>query len=174
VNRRKPGALLHRIVEERIDAERELRQQATESEHAQAVLKFHEVEMLALEHQRFHDREHLLYDEAIDKATDSLSTRLGAIESDLVRWRDSASTFMTREAFDREHRGLIEKTDAALARVEEKIGAEERVTLQQSTAQQTRDALLNELSTNRRWMVGLGVTIGLTLLVTILNWLKLI
>ena len=77
---------------------------------------------------------------------------------------------MTTGRFEREHAQLLERVDAAFARVDEKLSTEERVTIQQTT----KDAVLEQLAVARRWQTGLAVTVGISLIVTLLNWLKLI
>ena len=158
------------LADAKLHAARDLLAQATEYEHQLGDAKFHEIEAVQSAHTEFHDREHLLYEAAIEKASDALKASHAALQAEVERLVDASATFMTEDRFEREHSQLLERVDAAFARVDEKLGAEERVTVQQNT----RDEVLAQLTATRRWQTGLAITVGISLVVTVLNWLKII
>ena len=52
--------------------------------------------------------------------------------------------------------------------------SEARVTGLAHDGPYTRDEVLSQLTANRRWQTGMAVTVGISLVVTLLNWLKII
>jgi hypothetical protein len=158
------------LADAKLRAAHDLLAQATGYEHQLGAAKFHEIEVVQNSHAEFHDREHLLYEAAIEKASDALKASHGALQAEVERLVDASANFMTADRFEREHSQLLERVDAAFARVDEKLGAEERVTVQQNT----RDEVLSQLTATRRWQTGLAVTVAISMIVTILNWLKII
>ena len=158
----------HRLLDERLKRERELRAMSIHYEHEMGEMRHAELRTTSDQHQLYHDREHLLYEDAVDKASASLKQKLDVLEADQDRWRDQAAQWMTVERFDREHAALIERLDRSIAVLTDKIAAEHDVT----TTQVTRDALLEQLAVGRRWLVGLAVTVLVTLVISLLNWLK--
>jgi hypothetical protein len=158
------------LADAKLRAAHDLLAQATEYEHKLGDAKFHEIEVVQNSHTEFHDREHLLYEDAIEKASAALQASHAALQTEVERLADASANFMTTGRFEREHSQLLERVDAAFARVDEKLGAEERVTVQQNT----RDEVLAQLTATRRWQTGLAVTVAISLIVTVLNWLKII
>jgi anti-sigma-K factor RskA len=117
-----------------------------------------------------HEREHGLMGVALAKADEDVSRRLENMNKFRQILADQQATFMTIARFDREHAALTEKVEAALAAISEKLGTEERVTLRQDA----QAALLEKLSANNRWLIGLAVGIVLTLGTTVLHLMKVI
>jgi hypothetical protein len=106
----------------------------------------------------------LLYEDAIDKAAASLKSALDVLQADIDRFREEATKWMTVERFEREHNNLSEKMELSIKTLSEKVGAEERVTLRS----QAQEELRVGIASNRRWMIGILVTItifGITTLI---------
>lgn len=143
----------------------ELLRQATDYERRLTNQQFDEIRTLQGEHQRFHDREHILYDDAVEKASGALSAQLNVLEADLERLRDASHSFMTTGRFEREHQALIERMDAAVGSLTEKLEAESRVTVRQSA----QEELLSKIAANNRWMIGILVTVAIFGITTMLH-----
>lgn len=156
-----------------LEAEKRLREMAIAYERKYTDGQFGQLQILADDHRTFHEREHLLYEDAIDKASASLTASLTAIQVDLDRLRDTSLNFLTTDRFEREHKALAEKTELALKVMSDKLGVEERVTVQQTTKNEVLEGLKANADTSRRWMIGLAVTSGLSLLALVLHLLKL-
>ena len=143
----------HLLGEAADKATRELLQQALTFERRLTDAQFGQLNLIAQEHRVFHEREHLLYEDAIDKAASALSSQLKVLEADLDRVRDGSHTYMTVDRFEREHANLMEKMEVSLKNIGEKVGAEERVTVRE----QARNEVLDSMATTRRWLIGLTI-----------------
>lgn len=157
------------LARARLQAEQDLRRQADEYERRLTDAQFHQLSTLAEEHRTFHEREHILYEDAIDKASASLQSQLKVLEMDVDRLRETAATFMTIERFEREHKVLTDKMDAAIGNLSEKVGTQERQVVKETT----KDEVLAGVAQNNRWLVGLLVGNGLTLGALVLHLLHL-
>lgn len=156
------------LVDTQLEAERQIRELTDRYERKYTDGQYGQMEMLTAQHQLFHDREHLLYDDAIEKATTALNAEIASLRADVDRFRDDAAKWMSREAFDREHQALTEKMELALAGLSAKIGTEEKVTIRQSA----QSELLDRIATNNRWLIGILVTVtifGITTFLHVLN-----
>jgi hypothetical protein len=138
----------------RLDAAKDLLAQATEYEHKLGAAKFHEIETVQSAHTEFHQREHILYEDAIEKASGALKASHATLQAEVERLVDTSATFMTADRFEREHSQLLERVDSAFARVDEKLSAEERVTVGQSA----REDVFAQVRATNRWMIGLTIT----------------
>jgi hypothetical protein len=153
------------LTEAQQDAERKLTELAISYERKYTDGQFGQLNLVAQEHRAFHEREHLLYEQAIEKAASSLKQSLDAIQLDVDRFRDETPKWMTVDRFEREHNNLSEKTELAIETLAAKVVAEERVTLRS----QAQEELRAGLASNRRWMIGLMVTITLFGITTIIG-----
>jgi len=146
------------LADAKLRAAHDLLAQATEYEHKLGSAKFHEVEVVQSAHSQFHEREHVLYEDAIEKASGALKASHASLQAEVERLANASANFMTSERFEREHSQLLERVDAAFARVDEKLGAEERVTVKQSVREQTLEEIATGNGVNRRWLIALVVT----------------
>lgn len=110
--------------EERLAREREVRRLVDGYERQLTDQQLHEVQSLTTEHQKFHDREHAFYDEAIAKAASALAQDLNVVKIDLARLRDQSAGYMSVAGFDREHEALVAKIEVALANESDKRGVD--------------------------------------------------
>jgi hypothetical protein len=145
--------------------ERKLREQAIFYERKYTDGQFGQLRIVADEHRLFHEREHLLYEDAIDKASASLNSMLASLQADVDRFREEATKWMTVERFEREHETLADKMELANSVLAQKVAAEEKVTVR-SEAQQ---ALLESMNQNRRWLIGIGVTLAIFGITTLIG-----
>jgi hypothetical protein len=143
--------------------------------------QFGQLEIVAQEHRQFHEREHLLYENAIDKAASSLFQSLTLLQTDMERFRIEAGKWMTREDSDREHDALGEKTELAIKTLSEKIAATEKVDIRQSGIAEATEKLTNAAErssenskTNRRWIIGLTATVIFSTIASVLGLITLI
>jgi hypothetical protein len=143
-------------------------------------------------HLEAHIREHAATEEALNKAAAAMEKRLEgmnefrdqlktqaasfitrdvfdakmqAMQDQLGLLRDEHVGFMSTERFEREHKALIDKIDDKFASYDLKLVAEEKVTVRQDAQQ----ALLDKLATSNRWMMGVAVSSGLSLLAIVLH-----
>lgn len=130
--------------------------------------QFGQLNLVAQEHRIFHEREHLLYEDAIEKAATSLGTQLKVLEADLDRVREETRGYLTVERFEREHQTLSDKFEVAVATIGEKVSAEERVTLRQGA----KDELVASLASNRRWLIGISITLVFSIIGTVVLFLE--
>jgi len=135
--------------------------------------RFHETEALAQVHLERHIEEHQLQIRAQELAAENLRILLDGLASDLAELRHQSTTHMTVERFEREHRMLADRVEFQLAEVNEKIRAEERVTISSLSRDDTTKALLESAATNRRWMIGLAVGVVFSLLGVLLTLIGL-
>ena len=158
---------MSRLLAERIAHERELRESERES------IK-HERELRAV--WDTHERELRLANEAaVEKARllqfEVYEERLEHMNAFRAQLTEQASSFLTVDRFDREHSVLIERIDASFSRIEEKVSAQEKVTVRQDTT----SAVLESMASSRRWLTGLAVAslfsiIGITItLITLIT-----
>ena len=148
------------LAEVKLKAQCDLLTQATRYEHKLGVQKFHEVQTIQDAHTQFHDREHILYEDALEKASAGIRAQLFTMQAELNRLADDAKDKMTVTRFEREHSQLLERVDAAFARVDEKLGAEERVTVRQGA----QSEVLERVAATNRWVIGLTITSLVSLL----------
>jgi hypothetical protein len=141
------------------DAQAALTKQAIEYERKYTDGQFGQLNLVAQEHRIFHEREHILYEQAIEKAAAALNSGLVVIQADVDRFRDEAAKWMTVDRFDREHTNLTEKTELAIKSLSDKINVEEKVTVRQGA----QEELLARIQTNNRWLIGIALSTGLTL-----------
>ena len=155
------------VLSERIAHERELR----------------EVERASVEHERelralwdTHERElRVAHEAAVEKARqlqfDTLELRLEGMNEFRSQLSHQALTFMPierfdrehaflRDRFEREHADLIGRMEAAFHVVNEKVDAQEKVTIRQDAS----DLLLAQSKSNQRWLVGISASSGLALI----------
>jgi vacuolar-type H+-ATPase subunit I/STV1 len=164
------------LVDQSIDYERRLSDQALASQVAirDAALayerqitnsQFETLAALNNEHREFHEREHILTDTAIDKATSSLLSEMSSLRRDIEALETSSHQLMSVGRFEREHAALIERVDAKFENYDEKIIAEEKVTVRQDAT----SALMEKIAQNNRWMVGILITLGIFAATTLLH-----
>jgi hypothetical protein len=139
--------------------EAEIRRLIDEHEREVTRLLFHEVESLAAEHRRAHEREHEYVAEAIDKSTTSADARVSALTTEVARLAAQHPLFLTIERFEREHASLGAQ-----------IATEEKVTVRQSAQQE----LIDRVGVNNRWLVGILVTVAIFGATTLLHVFKVI
>jgi hypothetical protein len=146
-------------------AKAELLKQSVEYERRYTDGQFGQLNLVAQEHRVFHEREHILYEQAIEKAASSLSSGLAIIQADVDRFRDEATKWMTIERFEREHSLLTEKLDIASSSLSEKVEAEARVTLRS----QAQEDLLARIAQNNKWLIGILITVAIFGITTVLH-----
>jgi len=137
------------LFDERISHERELR----EAEHAAVD---HEREMRAAFDA--HERELRTTNEtAVEKARqlqfEVYEERLHHMNEFRSQLTSQAGTFLTIERFDREHKALVDRYEREASVLQEKVQAQEKVTIRQDTT----SAVLEGMASSRRWLVGLAV-----------------
>jgi hypothetical protein len=155
---------------ERAAAHKALLEQAIAYERRYTDGQFGQLNLVAQEHRIFHEREHLLYEDAIDKASTALNTQLRVLEVDVGRLRDESHRFMTVDRFEREHSNLTEKMELALQALMEKIGQEEKVTVRS----EAQSELMTKIGQNNKWLIGTVITVGIFGATTILHALDII
>lgn len=153
------------LVDAQLAGQKELLQQAIAYERKYTDGQFGQLNLVAQDHRIFHEREHLLYEDAIEKASTALSVQLGVLQAELDRMREEAHHWVPVARYEREHKTLEERLALSLAAVEEKVAAEQKVTVRQNTQQE----MLDKISQTNRWMIGLAVTVGLSLFGTALH-----
>lgn len=151
------------------DAARAQLQQALEYERALTNQQFDMVRTLQGEHQRFHDREHILYDDAIEKSSVALRAQIDNLEGEIGRLRELSHAFLSTERFEREHQALIDRMQDALNGINERLADEAKVTVRQEASQATID----KITQSNRWLIGIAVTSGLSLAALIMHLLGL-
>lgn len=148
-----------------VTSQRELLQQAIAYERKYTDGQFGQLNLIAQEHRIFHEREHLLYEDAIDKASSAITSQLRILETEFERMREDGHKYMSIDRFEREHSALIERMETALKAVADKVGAEERVTLRQAA----QEELLIKIQQNNRWLVGILMTVAIFGATTLLH-----
>lgn len=152
-------------MKRRLQHERELRAMADGYERQITNGQFGQLNIVAQEHRNFHEREHELYEAAIERATATLSTHLAAIETELDRVRDESQHWLPVARYEREHKLLSDRIDVQLGAISEKVSVEERVTLRQGV----QDEMLERIKQNNRWLIGLAVAVALSLFTSALH-----
>jgi inorganic pyrophosphatase/exopolyphosphatase len=99
---------------ERSAGHKALADQAIAYERKYTDGQFGQLNIVAQEHRIFHEREHELYEGAIERASTAIITQLRLLETDVERLRDESHRYMSVERFEREHEAL-EKTIEAKA-----------------------------------------------------------
>ena len=199
---RQAVAYEHRLAEERSEHNRKLLSQADEYEHALAAeqvrfleeriagaiairnealayerkitdSEFANINHINEEHRVYHEREHVLYDDAVEKASASLSAQLSTLQVELDRMAQQMQSLLPVGRFEREHAALIERIDTKFATYDEKIAGEHDVTVRQDTTQDLLNRIAESSAVQRRWMIGLAVSTGATFLLLFAHILKL-
>jgi dsDNA-specific endonuclease/ATPase MutS2 len=155
---------------EQVEAQEALLRQATEYERKLTDQQFDEIRTLQGEHQRFHDREHILYDDAVERASSAIRSQINVLEADLERLRDASHSYMTTGRFEREHQTLIDRVEASIVAINERLEAENRVTVRQGA----QEELLTRISSNNKWMIGILVTVAIFGATTLLHIFRII
>ena len=153
------------LTDAQLSKEGALRAQADSFERKYTDGQFSQLSLVAQEHRLFHEREHLLYEDAIEKASTALSVQLAALQTEFDRMREDSHTWLPVGRFEREHKQLIEKMEQAIGAVEQKLDVEERVT----TRQQAQEELVARIAQNNRWLVGILITVAIFGLTTVLH-----
>lgn len=105
-------------------------------------------------------REQLKTQAATFITRDMFDVKIGAMQDQLTVLRDENNNFMSTERFMREHKALIDKMEDKFAQYDIKITQEEKVTVRQDAQQD----LLDKIAINNRWLIGIALSTGLTLL----------
>lgn len=155
---------------ERAAAHKVLLEQAIAYERRYTDGQFGQLNLVAQEHRVFHEREHLLYEDAIEKASTALNSQLRVLEVDVGRLRDESHRFMTVERFEREHTNLTEKMELALQALMEKVSNEEKVTVRS----EAQAELLAKIGQNNRWLIGTIITVGIFGATTVMHALGIV
>ncbi len=156
--------------------------------------KLRESENSAFEHERElrathddHERELRLQAEAaVEKARqlqfEIYEHRLDQMNEFREQLTAQATTFLTIDRFERDHKALSGQFDERWDRVQQAVRTEENVTLRQTTSAETGKEILaytrqsaEASNTNRRWLI--GISIGLVfsligLMITIFSLLE--
>lgn len=159
-----------RLTDQSLSGQVALRDAALAYERQITNAQFETLAALNNEHREFHEREHILTDTAIDKATASLLSELSSIRKDIESLEASSHQFMTASRFEREHAALIERVDTKFETYDSKIAAEEKVTVRQDATQ----ILTEKIGANNRWMLGILVTVAIFGMTTLLHVFKVI
>lgn len=117
--------------------------------------QFHTLTLLNSDHRDFHEREHILYENAVDKASAAIQAEMSAMRKDIEDLTIASRNFMSTGRFEREHQALIERVDDKFAVYDEKITAEEKVTVRQAA----QSDLSDKISIGNRWLIGIAVTV---------------
>jgi hypothetical protein len=153
------------LTDTQLAAQKELLQQAIAYERKYTDGQIGQLNIVAQEHRLFHEREHLLYEDAIEKASTTLNAQLATLQVEFDRLRDETRGLLTVDRFEREHKALTDKMDVSIGSLREKIGAEERVTVKQAA----QEELLTKISTNNRWLIGILITVAIFGATTLLH-----
>jgi len=154
-----------RLTDEQIKGAIALREKALAYERKITDQQFSNLEHINDEHRVYHEREHLLYDDAVEKASVALGTQLASLQVEIDRMQETMQNLMPVGRFEREHAGLIERIDTKFSTYDEKISVQEKVTVRQDATQE----LLDKVAVNNRWMIGVLISSGLTLLALVLH-----
>lgn len=146
-------------------AERRERQLVDRYERELRESREHELSTRASDHQVFHDREHALYDTAVETARKTMELNLQIVTADVDRLREIANSHLTIERFESQHSALIERMNERDERIQGALEVESRI----SARQQSKDEVLAGVSQNNRWLIALIVGNGLTLIALVLH-----
>ena len=144
------------LLAERISHERELREaERSAYDHEREVRRIADA----------HERELRLQTEAaVEKARELqykiYEVRLEQMNEFRGQLTTQAATFMTVDRFEREHSALIERVEASMGRIGEKVLILEKSTVRVAA---TDDVKAN-MSANNRWLIALVLGNGLTLI----------
>jgi hypothetical protein len=97
---------------ERSAGHKSLADQAIAYERKYTDGQFGQLNIVAQEHRIFHEREHELYEGAIERASTAIIVQVRLLETDVERLRDDSHRYMTVERFEREHEALEKTIDA--------------------------------------------------------------
>jgi len=97
---------------ERSAGHKALADQAIAYERKYTDGQFGQLNIVAQEHRIFHEREHELYEGAIERASTAIIVQVRLLETDVERLRDDSHRYMTVERFEREHEALEKTIDA--------------------------------------------------------------
>lgn len=106
-------------------------------------------------HTQFHKREHALNEAAIAKASTTITHQFEALQTDFERVRDALPGYMTTERFERDHKTLVDSIGLKFETYDKQIGAEEKVTIQQATREETLNLIRANTVQNRTTMIAL-------------------
>jgi len=139
-----------RRLAQAIRHERELREAAREAiEHERELRAVYDVHERELRHQA---------EAAVEKARalqfDVYEARLDNLNHAAERMERQAATFLTIDRYEREHAALVGR-----------LSTEERLTVRRDATQE----VLDTLAVNRRWLIGIGVTVALFGATTLLH-----
>lgn len=150
------------LLDEKIAGAVAIRDKTVEYERKLTDAQFVNLATVAEEHRHYHDREHILYENAIDKASTALQAQIKVLEADVDRMRDNSAGYLTRSEWEREHKSLSEKTDTAIGVLRDQVVTEEKVTIRQDTATQ----ILTQMRTDRTTAFRFQLTIAVGLIGT--------
>ena len=146
----------HKLLNQKIKGQVAIRDSSLIYERKITDAQFATLKALSDEHRIFHEREHLLYEDAIEKAADTLKLQHERLVDDFNRERDKSVSHMTVDQFDREHKALTERIDAKFNTYDEKLIREETVTARQETQAET----LRRVTNDNRWFITTILAIG--------------
>ena len=178
------------VLAERIDNERALREQSEAStalalarqseEYARRLAELnHAHEQAVVEQARTVPRE--MFDNYVKESDqrlvlvaatlqETIDRRFGAVEKELAEMREAQHGLLPIDRFERDHAALTERYDREHAELAKAVATQEAVTIRQDTSAE----VLATVANTNRWMVGLAVAVGLSLLTTVLHVLKVI
>ena len=126
-----------------------------------------EVENASVEHERElreaaieHERElRVLTENAVEKARqlqfELYEQRLEAMNQFRAQLTEQASTFLTKERYERDHQIIIDRLNERLDSLEARINTEATATARQDASAQ----VLSTVTTTNRWLLGIAVTV---------------
>lgn len=161
-----------KLTDEQIRSAVAFREKSLEYERKITDQQFSNLGHLNDEHRIYHEREHLLYDDAVEKASTSLGTQLTGLQIEIDRMQEAMQGLMSTARFEREHAGLIERINTKFGTYDEKISVQEKVTVRQDASQEILSKLADSSATNKRWLIGILISTGLTLLALVLHLMK--
>jgi len=121
-----------------------------------------------------HEQAHELIALALKTQAEANDERLDRMNEFREQLSQQASTFLTVDRFEREHKVLLDRTEVAakalnekietaITNLGEKVGVEHGVTIRQDTTQTVLDKITDINQTNRRWQIGLVIGVILSL-----------
>jgi hypothetical protein len=162
-----------KLTDEQIHGAVSVRDKALAYERRITDQQFANIEHVNEEHRVYHEREHILYDDAVEKASASLTSQLASLQVELDRMQLQMQSLMPIGRFEREHAALMERVDTKFGTYDEKLNDQEKVTVRQDTTQELLNRIAETSGTNRRWMIGLMVSTGATFMLLAAHLLHL-
>ena len=135
------------LTAERSAGHKSLADQAIAYERKYTDGQFGQLNIVAQEHRIFHEREHELYEGAIERASSAIITQLRLLELDVERLRDESHRYMSVDRFEREHEALEKVIESKVAGVTSKASDDHELLVK----------LLTQIGTVR----GIAVFVGL-------------